>query len=337
MDAHDWLEVMRLEYLDDFIRLGGGAVKFVVPADADGRAEVREGLRAAAERGGFQFASVDATTTKLHMIDHLFHDIARQVDWDALAKACLRRCLTEMGFRLPGLDGDVDGGVDGDGEREQLTLSALAARNDLPESLFYGEVTRGVSNRLYRDHAMSREFRLAMIRLCLAHLDPADDPALTDAVKQWLRGELRLISALKRVLIFQRIARHNARHMLLSLAHWLRLAGKSGLVLTLDIARYGDATRPRDRGPGLYYSTAACMDAYEVLRQLIDAADELEAGFVGVLAAPEFLHDERRGLRSYQALYLRIADEVRDRYRPNARSALVRLSTGAWPVAALAS
>ncbi|MDQ3702670.1 MAG: ATP-binding protein [Chloroflexota bacterium] len=320
MDARDWLEVMRHEYLDDFVREGGAVVKFVVPADEAGRLQVREGLRQAAAQGGFQFATVDASTTKLHLIDQLFHEVARQVEWDALAKACLRRYLAEMGFRLPDDDGD---------RGERLTLSALADLNDMPESLFHGEVTRGVSNRLYRDQAMSREFRLAMIRLCLAHLDPHGDPALIEAVRQWLRGELRLVSALKRALIFQRIARHNARHMLLSLAHWLTLAGKSGLVLALDIARYGDAARPRDRGAGLYYSTAACIDMYEVLRQLIDAADEIESGFVGVLAGPEALHDERRGLRSYQALYLRIADEVRDRYRPNARSALVRLSPSA--------
>jgi hypothetical protein len=312
MRSDEWLAVVREEYLDDFIAQGGGAVKFVVSTAESGREAVRAGLRDVAIARRYQFALVDAETTRVHLIDQLFHEVARQIDWDALAHEFLVRSLTTMGFRLPA-PGDP------------FSLSAIAALNDYPEPLFQAEVRRGILNQLYRDYTMTREFRLAMIRLCMAGLDPNDQPTLTEAVKQWLRGELRLISALKRALIFQRIARHNARHMLFSLACWLRLAGKSGLVLALDVTRYLDASRPSERGSGLYYSTVAVMDAYEVLRQLIDATDELGYGFVGVLAGPEFLGDERRGLRAYQALYLRVADEVRDRYRANPRAALVRI------------
>ena len=313
MDPQDWLEVIRSEYLEDFVRQGGAAVKFVVPGTESGRQAVREGLRRAAVDGGFQFAFVDAETTRIHLVDRVFHDVARQIDWDVLTRAFLTQSLSEMGYKVPA-------------PGAEFSFSAIAALNDYAEPLFQTEVRRAISHRLYGEYALSREFRLAMIRLCLTHLDPNDEPALAEAIKQWLWGELRLISALKRALIFQKIARHNARHMLFSLAYWLKLAGRSGLVLELDISRCLDAARPSERGSGFYYSTAATMDAYEALRQLIDATDELEHCFVGVLAGPEFLNDERRALRSYQALYLRIADEVRDRYRPNPRSSLVRLA-----------
>jgi hypothetical protein len=166
-----------------------------------------------------------------------------------------------------------------------------------------------------------------MIFLCRGQLDPSDNPGLAAAIKEWLNGELRLLSAVKGALIFQRIARHNARHMLVSLAHWLKRAGKSGLVLVLDISRYTDARRPQERedGGGFYYSTAATLDAYEVLRQLIDGTDEFEYSFVCVIADPIFLADDRRGLRAYQALNMRIADEVRDRFRQNPLASLARL------------
>jgi len=45
-------------------------------------------------------------------------------------------------------------------------------------------------------------------------LEPTNDPGLWQATKEWLRGELRLISTVKRAQIFQRVARHNARHLL---------------------------------------------------------------------------------------------------------------------------
>jgi hypothetical protein len=76
---------------------------------------------------------------------------------------------------------------------------------------------------------------------------------------------------------------------------------------------------------GNYYSKAATLDAYEVLRQLIDATDELEGLLVAVLMPPELVADETRGLAAYTALQLRVADEVRDRRRPNPYAALMRL------------
>jgi hypothetical protein len=45
---------------------------------------------------------------------------------------------------------------------------------------------------------------------------------------------------------------------------------------------------------------------------------------VGV-AGPGLLDDPRRGVDNYTALKLRIADEVRDRSRPNPLNAMVRL------------
>lgn len=172
-----------------------------------------------------------------------------------------------------------------------------------------------------------------MTRLCQAELDRSDAATIErDNVLDWLRGELRLISALRSALIFQRIARHNARHMLESLPRWLVKTGKSGLVLDIDIGRCAVARRPSEP-EGLYYSKATLLDAYEVLRQLVDSTDEFAFCFVFVVAAPQFLDiDPRgRGLGGYEALRLRVWDEVRDRRRPNPYSALVRLSADLNP------
>jgi hypothetical protein len=213
-----------------------------------------------------------------------------------------------------------------------LSAVRLAELNAVPEALLRNDLRGALVHALFEDYAMSREFRLAMFALCAAQLDPTDAPGLEASIKLWLRGELRLVSEIKRALIFQKIARHNARHMLFSLAHWLTLTGKSGLVLVLDIARYAEAVRRTERGEGNYYSASATMDLYEVLRQLIDATDEVHATYIAVLVGPNFLQlqlqGDRRGIRSYQALYFRIWDEVYDRNRENPFSSLVRI-TGA--------
>lgn len=313
LSSQDWLTILRTEYLDDFVRAGGAAVKYLVVADEADRAALRAGMRAAAEENGFQFAFVDAVSTRVHMIDQVFHEVARQVDWEALCYEFLARTLEARGLNLPARPDD-------------FALSTLAQLNSYPELLLETDIERWVHQRIYQDYDMAQEFRLAVIRLCMARLDPPADPDLAQAAKEWLRGELRLISSLKRVPIFQKIARHNARHMLLSLPHWLRHAGKSGLVLVLDISRCLEAPRRGQRDEGVYYSTGALLDAYELLRQFIDTTDELSFCFVGVVSTDGFLADERRGYRRYDALYLRLADEVRDRYRQNPLSSLVRVA-----------
>jgi hypothetical protein len=96
----------------------------------------------------------------------------------------------------------------------------------------------------------------------------------------------------------------------------------------MDLTRLAVTRRPpaglRD---GYYYSKAATLDAYELLRQLIDGTDEFEGLFVAVLLPPELVNDEGRGLPAYTALRLRVVDEVRDRRRINPYSTLVRIGT----------
>src|SRR3972149_10212455 len=314
MTTQEWLDTVRKEYLQDFIRRGGAAVKFVVPMEEIGHDQLRDELRRAAEEEGFLFAFVDAASTKIHMIDKLFHEVARQVDWDGLAYSFVTQIFKENKYELPSA-------------RDEFNLQLIALLNKREEKFLRKDLNTWLEKAIYRDFEMSQEFRIAMIRLCMAQLDPGGaSPFLSDAVREWLRGELRLISTLKEALIFQKVARYNARRILFSLAHWLKVIRKNGLVLTLDISRYTVSARPKNPGDSFYYSAPATLDAYEVLRQFIDGTDELECCFIAVVASREFLTDEKRGLNRYYALKLRIWDEVRDRHQQNPFASLIRLS-----------
>jgi hypothetical protein len=167
----------------------------------------------------------------------------------------------------------------------------------------------------------------AMLRLAQAQLGGGDvDSAEHEAVLGWLHGELRSVSAVRSALIYTRIGRHNARAMLASTAALLLAAGYRGLVVCFDYGRLAEARRPPvEARQGFYYSKAAVLDAYEVLRQFIDATDELRGVLVIAIMPPELMTDETRGLPAYTALQLRVADEVRDRRRANPFAALVRL------------
>jgi hypothetical protein len=314
MPADEWLSVLRKEYLQDFIPSGGAAVKFVVPMDGLEHQGLLDKLKQSAEADGYFFVSLNAATTRLHMIDQIFHAIAKQVAWDDLAYTFLCATLAEYQYRLPE-------------NRKDFGLAQLASLNGLDLGEMRRRIDIRLRDRLFRDYAMSQEFRIAMLRLCQAQLDPQEVGAgIADAIKEWLRGELRTIRALKSALIFQRVGRHNGRDMLFSLSHWLHVTGKAGLVIVLDISRFLEAKRPQESDGSLHYSKPGAIDGYEVLREFIDGTDELKFCLIVVLAPQNFLTDDQRGLTLYDALYFRISDEVHDRRRANPLSSLLRLS-----------
>lgn len=314
INSQVWIDVIRKEYLQDFIKRGGAAVKFVI-SDKEVRNELfNMKLRKMAEEENYFYALVNAVSTKVHMIDKIFHEVACQVDWDTLAHHFITQIFKEKGLNLPE-------------RREDINMHQIALLNGLEEKFLRRDLQRWIEKKIYRDFEMSQEFRIAMMRLCLDQLDTTGPSSfLINAVKEWLRGELRLIKDLKEALIFQKIARHNARHMLFSLAHWLKINGINGIILGLDISRYMVSKRSKDPDDGFFYSIPAVLDAYEVLRQFIDGTDEIENCLIVVFSTRDFLSDDKRGLNRYDALKLRIWDEVRDRHRQNPLASLIRLS-----------
>jgi hypothetical protein len=311
--VEDYVSFLDGEYLHGYVDGGGAAVKFVVPTEDEAAALFRERFSRLAADAGYAVATVDATETRVHLLEQVFFEVARQINWDDLAMVATRKAVASAGYPAP-----PDGTV---------FLDSLAAHYRVDQRELKRDVDRQLQEQVHRDYAMVQEFRTAMFRLCQAQLHSGQVvDAEHAAVLDWLRGDLRQISALKSLLIFRRIGRHNARHLLFSLAHWLAVNDRAGLALVLDIRRFGLARRPspEDRH-GHYYTRAALLDAYEVLRQLVDNTDEMANCIAVVLASPAFLSDSPRGLDAYQALKLRIFDEVRDANRDNPFSSLIRL------------
>jgi predicted RNA-binding Zn ribbon-like protein len=97
-----------------------------------------------------------------------------------------------------------------------------------------------------------------------------------------------------------------------------------GLLVVLDARRL---SRTEGAADMLRYSPAAVMDAYEVLREIIDDAEHLPGLFVAVLAdAALATGDPRRALAQYAALQMRVWPDVRPGDRQNPMAPLVWLA-----------
>jgi BREX system ATP-binding protein BrxC/D len=314
-----FLDFLNKEYLAGYVGRGGAAVKLLVPGDEIAATEIADGLDNLGD--GFQHAVVDASTVRVHMVDQVFAAVARQLDWVALAGAVVRAAFHQAGFPPPPGADPTD---------PVFSIAAVASYHEVDGAELYRSVRRAVEQTVLKDMGLSHEFRVAMLRLCQERLGRGDvTQAEREMVIGWLRGERVPAGELRKLALHTKVNRQNATRLLLSLTRWLRLAGHSGLVLRMDLARLAVARRPpaglRD---GYYYSNAATLDAYELLRRLIDGTDEFQGLFVGVMMPPELVNDEARGLPAYTALRLRVVDEVRDRRRANPYSALVRIGPG---------
>ena len=307
----DYSAFLAEHYLGAYLPSGGAAVKMAVVGSATTAARLERAVGAACDAHDCVFVPVSAQDVRVDQVEQLFFAVARAVDWDALAGAVLRRAYDAVG--MPATDG--------------LAIADVAKLYDLDARELYRSVRRALEERLLREPGLARELGRAVLRLAQAQLGSSDVGAQERAaVLGWLRGEKVSAAALRPSLLSGRIGRHNARSLVLSLARLLLLSGRGGLVLILDYARLTEARRPPvEERSGVYYPKAAVLDAFEVLRQLIDATDELRGVLVLAVVPPELVTDEARGLPSYAALQLRVADEVRDRRRANPFAALVRL------------
>lgn len=306
----EWVRLLQSEYLTEFIASGGSAVKIAVllPQHTE---EVTGAVTDSARDLGYQIVRVDAAQTRVHLIDQLFYAVARQIPWDELTDRWLRDLLSRNGIAV------VDGTLLQDTE-------ALAAHNGLLVPDLFGQINRLITNALLKDYTLCKEFRTAAAMLCRAYLNPQDvGSADAEVIKQWLHGEKCNLTALKRLQIYQKIGRHNARLLLSSLAVWVHKAGYSGLVLLLDInAVVTEAPPGSDQ---VRYTRSSVLDTYELLREFIDDTDETANLLLVATAGRGLLDDPKRSVDHYQALKLRISNDVHDKERANPLNIMVRL------------
>ena len=301
---------MGREYLASFVPEGGGAVRFAV-GDADMLTQVSDGLRDQACVVGLQVVRLDVAVTRLHMLQTVVFALVDALPWDRLLQARLEALVASAGYRWPE-------------PGQSVLLPALAEANGVAAHLLRRDLVQALSREVWNEPRLTLDFRYAMIALLDARLS-GEEAALSDAVMSWLRGTLRALGQVKQAQIGRRIGRQNARAVLMSLCHWVRLCGAPGVVLLIDIRQLHRERRAVTEG--LVYTPAAVMDCYEVLRQLIDDVEHFPGLFVAALADDAFLSDDpKRSLSQYTALQMRIWDDVRPQGGDNPLAPLVRIA-----------
>jgi hypothetical protein len=316
----EWIRFIDQEYLSGFIRDGGSAIKFAVPLADTLRSGLLDGLGDIGQHAGYLVVRINAAETKVHMMDEIFFRAAQQLPWRILCRKVIARLAAESGYRSV-----VDSADSDDAGDEGSFSHRLARANQVDRGLLVLELKTAIWNKVFKMPSLSKDFRVAMTHLCMAEFSGGQEGATTSKVlTDWLKGYNRMVSAVKPYQIFRRIDRTTARYHFESMLHWVRMAAYPGIVLLLDAQRVMLATNPHDEGP--FYSKAAVIDSYEVLREFIDTSDRLQGCFIVVVPDMAFLEDHGRGISAYEALKHRIFDEIRDKNLVNPMASLARIS-----------
>ncbi|MGV3720069.1 MAG: BREX system ATP-binding domain-containing protein [Actinomycetota bacterium] len=300
-----WCEFLRREYLADFIAQGGAKLKLLIGTTGAGKSHLLRLSASLARDEGYVVAELEAFGTRLFPIDRLYGAVVRAVGLDSLIDRYALKALADLGLSAEQLTGRGP-------YLDRAVQSGLGLEMTLRRS-FHERV-----DGLLREGSLDPTFAGAVAqavghRLGVFHLSEVEQ----DALRRWFLAEKVRLSELKSLQLYERPDRYNARDYLRSLAAFGRLSGATGLVVCIDNL---ETVTHRSPATGRQRYTRAQRDeAFEAIRQLIDDVDRSAAMLFLLAARREFLDDEKAGISSYEALRLRLLQEVRaDRFNPYA-------------------
>lgn len=284
-------------YLDEYIREGGSKIKFVTGRPGSGKTHLLNYTAMTAREAGYVTAGFSARDIWIHDFKEIYTEVLRQ----SSILDCLRRCSLQIIRNLGFMPEEIP---------ETMTFMDYLSQNDLGDAITRREIRLQLKSMFLENPLIDNNFALACSLLTggiLGH------PLLEDQNRQmllsWLEGDksLKLSSIRGLGLSPVRITKYNARHMLRSLAEVIRMAGHPGLFITVDNL---EILLSRSSLDPVHYTKLKREDTYESIRQLVDDIDSMKNIMFVFAFERELLDNDNAGLKSYQALWMRIQNEV---------------------------
>jgi hypothetical protein len=291
------MDFWREKYLAEYLARGGSKIKFLTGRPGSGKTHFLEMLASEAGSMGYIPVCLSAREIWLHDFKEIYTAILRQVQLPERLQRCSRAVIRQLGYspeEIPENISFVDY-LSGQGQLDPLTKREI--RQQL-EKLF-------LANPL-----IDNNFALACALLTggiLGH--PILEETGRKLLMLWLEGNREAqLSSLRRLgLSPSKITKYNARHMLRSLVEVCCLAGYKGLVVSIDNM---ETLVNADSTETIRYTRLKREDAYESIRELIDEIDTLKHILFVFSFDRSLIDDDLRGLKSYQALWMRIQNEI---------------------------
>lgn len=287
----------REKYLQEYIREGGSKIKFVTGRPGSGKTHLLRLLSTMAAEEDYVCVHFSAREIWLHDFREIYAEIFRQ----SQILSCLSRCGDQI-IRQMGHDpADISPG---------MTFMDYLSQNGMGDAITRREIRMQLREMFLDNPLLDNNFALACSLLTgslLGH--PLLEEQNRDLLLSWLQADRTVKLALLKGLGLSpcRITRSNARHMLRSLSEVIRLGGKPGLFIAVDNL---EILLNRSSLEPIHYTKLKREDTYESIRQLIDDIDSMQNIFFVFAFDRELMDNDNAGLKSYQALWMRIQNEI---------------------------
>ncbi len=284
-------------YLERYIPEGGSKIKFLTGRPGAGKTHVLQLLEDAAEERGFLTVELSAANVWLHDFRELYLAILRKLDLNAILQGCADEIVREMGYDPTEIG------------KGKTLIDFLAERREA--DAISKSTIRSLLRKRFTQNPLLDNCFAGCCSLLTGNLlgCPTLDAAERDLILSCLHGEKGVKNGQLRAMGISptKITRYNARHLLRSLAELIHQSGFKGLFITVDDMEQLLATGTEH---SIRYTRAKRDDAYESIRQLIDDIDSMQYLMFVFAFDRELIDNENAGIKSYQALWMRIQNEV---------------------------
>ena len=285
------------KYLQEYIRDGGSKIKFVTGRKGSGKTYFLQTMIALAKKHDYKTVQFSARDIWMHDFREIYIEIFHQCDIMDCLEAAGRRLIAEMGYDWQEIP-------------EGMRFIDYLSQNGMGDALTKREIRMQLKQLFLDNPLLDNNFALACSMLTGSILGyPVLEEQNRNLLLSWLEGDRTVkLSQLRAIGFYpSRITRYNARHMLRSLAEVIRMGGRSGLFIAIDDL---EILISRSRLLPIHYTKMKREDTYENIRQLIDDIDSMKNILFVYAFDRALIDDENAGLKSYQALWMRIQNEI---------------------------
>lgn len=285
------------KYLQEYIKNGGSKLKFVTGRPGSGKTHFLRLMSSIAVGENYKTVWFSAKDVWMHDFKEVYVEIFHQSDLLDCLETLSRQIIKDMGFDSQEIPTD-------------MKFFDYLCQNGMGDAMNKREI-RTLLKQMFLDNPMlDNNFALAcsMLTGSILGYPILEDPS-RDMLLAWLEGDRTVKLSQLRSLGFypSRITKFNARHMLRSLAEVVRLSGFCGLFIVVDDL---EILISRSSLEPVHYTKMKREDTYESIRQLIDDIDSMKNIMFVYGFDRELMDNENAGLKAYQALWMRIQNEI---------------------------
>ncbi len=285
------------KYIEEYIRYGGSKIKFITGRMGSGKSYFLQLMENIARQQGYCVVSFTAREIWLNDFKDIFFEILRQCDLMECLAGCCRKVVAGMGYDYQ----EIPAG---------MTFMDYLAQENMCDALTRREIRVQLKEMFLDNPLLDNNFALACSMLTGSLLGyPILEEQSKALLLGWLSGDRTVKLSQLRALGLSpiRITKYNARHMLRSLTEVVHISGRAGVFIAVDDL---DILISRSSLETVHYTKMKREDTYESIRQLIDDIDSLKHIMFVFAFDRALMDDENAGLKSYQALWMRIQTEI---------------------------